>query len=87
MIAYMGAFFSLPVVRHNGLRLTHEEVVNRLENDTVSYEVDTGVSGSFEETLRISIKVEMAEYETAVAWLRDLIYGSEFDKERYVFSC
>jgi hypothetical protein len=34
--------------------------------------------------LRVTIEVELAAYETAVAWLRDLIYGSEFDKERCV---
>lgn len=85
MSAYLSAFFSLPVIRHNGVRLTHEEVVNQLDNDTVSYEVGLGVSSNFTDTLRVGIKVEKAEYETAVAWLRDLIYGSEFDKERCVF--
>lgn len=30
------------------------------------------------------MRVEVDKYEIAVAWLRDLIYGSEFDKERYV---
>jgi hypothetical protein len=33
----------------------------------------------------VTIEVEKAEYETAVAWLRDLIYGSEFNQERCVF--
>lgn len=30
------------------------------------------------------MRVEVDKYEVAVAWLRDLIYGSEFDRERYV---
>ena len=85
MKAYMHAFFSLPIVRHNGVRLTHEDLVNQLENDTVAYDVNFGDSSSFDETFRVSIEVEVAAYETAVAWLRDLIYGSEFDKERCVF--
>jgi Zn-dependent M16 (insulinase) family peptidase len=85
MSAYLSAFFSLPVVRHNGVRLTHEEVVNQLDDDTVSYEVGLGVSNNFTETFRVSIKVEKAGYETAIAWLRDLIYGSEFDKERCAY--
>ena len=67
------------------MRLTHEDVVNQLENDTVAYNVDFGVSCFIMETFRISIQVEVAAYETAVAWLRDLIYGSQFDKERCVF--
>lgn len=62
--------------------MTHEEVVNKLDNETVSYEAGLGVSNSFADTFRISIKVETALYETAVAWLKDLLYGAEFDKER-----
>ncbi len=85
MYAFMHAFFSLPIVRHNGVRLTHEDVVNQLDNDTVEYRVDLGIFGFFSESFRVSIEVEVAAYETAVAWLRDLIYGSEFDKERCVF--
>jgi len=32
--------------------------------------------------LRVGFKVEIAHYETAVEWLKDLIYGSEFNQER-----
>ncbi|KAI0815109.1 Metalloenzyme, LuxS/M16 peptidase-like protein [Irpex lacteus] len=80
--AYLTAFFSLPVTRASGERLNHEEVVNLLDNDTVSYDAAMGGSGAFSELLRIALKVERNNYETAVAWLRDLIYGSHFDKER-----
>ncbi|KAJ6519911.1 Metalloenzyme, LuxS/M16 peptidase-like protein [Mycena sanguinolenta] len=79
---YMSAFFALPVVRQSGERLTHEDVVNKLDNETVSYEVGLGVSNSFAEMFRVSLKVETAHYETAIAWLKDLMYGAEFDKER-----
>ncbi len=56
--------------------------MNLLDNDTVSYDAAMGGSGAFSELLRIALKVERNNYETAVAWLRDLIYGSHFDKER-----
>lgn len=79
---YLSAFFALPVKRQSGEHLTHEEVINKLDDETVSYEIGLGVANSFAENLRISIKVESAAYETAIAWLKDLIYGSEFDKER-----
>ncbi|KDR85083.1 hypothetical protein GALMADRAFT_233694 [Galerina marginata CBS 339.88] len=80
--AYISSFFSLPVRRQTGVRLSHEEVINQLDNETVSYEVGLGMSGAFTDTLRVSIKVETSLYENAVAWLKDLVYGSEFDKER-----
>jgi Zn-dependent M16 (insulinase) family peptidase len=85
MPAYLGAFFALPVVRHNGVRLTHEDVVDQLDDCTVSYKAKLGVSGDFTNTLRVAIAVEKSEYETAIAWMRDLIYGSEFNQERCVF--
>ena len=32
---------------------------------------------------RVSIKVEKEKYETAVRWMKDLIYGADFDVTRY----
>ena len=84
MSTYLGSLFSLPVVRSNGQRLSHEEVVNQLDNDTVSYEVGLGINGAFTEALRITIKVEVSNYEAAISWLKDLVYGAEFAKDRYV---
>jgi Zn-dependent M16 (insulinase) family peptidase len=79
---YVSSFFSLPVKRSTGERLSHEEVVNKLDDETVAYGAELGTGGAFEELLRVSIKVEKDRYETAVSWLKDLFYGSEFDKER-----
>lgn len=79
---YLASFFSLPVKRGNGQKLTHEQVVNQLDNETVSYEIGLGIGSAFSETIRVSLKVETEMYESAIAWLKDLIYGSEFDKDR-----
>ena len=64
--------------------LSHEEVINQLDNETVSYEVDLGVSYYFTDIFRVSIEVEIAHYETAIAWLKDLVYGADFNKDRYI---
>ena len=79
---YLSSFFALPVRRASGLNLSHEEVINKLDNETVSYEVGLGVGGGFTDIFRVSMKVEIAHYETAIAWLKDLVYGAEFDKDR-----
>ncbi|KAF9460806.1 Metalloenzyme, LuxS/M16 peptidase-like protein [Collybia nuda] len=79
---YLSAFFSLAVKRHSGELLTHEEVINKLDNETVSYEAGLGVSDGFSDSFRVSIKVEITMYEAAVEWLRDLLYGGIFDPER-----
>ena len=64
--------------------LSHEEVINQLDNETVSYDVDLGVSNCFTDIFRVSIKVEIANYGTAIAWLKDLVYGAEFNRDRYI---
>ena len=48
----------------------------------MSYEVDLGMAGSFSDLVRVSIRVEAPLYEAAVAWLKDLIFGSEFRQDR-----
>ncbi|KAI0036602.1 Metalloenzyme, LuxS/M16 peptidase-like protein [Vararia minispora EC-137] len=83
---YVGTFFSLPVNRHTGERLSHEDVVNKLDDETVSYDTSLGMSGLVPESFRVSLRVELSKYEAAVAWLRDLVYGSEFDRERLQIS-
>ncbi|KAI9572885.1 Metalloenzyme, LuxS/M16 peptidase-like protein [Boletus coccyginus] len=83
---YAAAFFSLPVKLENGEVLGHEEVVNQLDDLTVSYEAGLGLSDQFTEFARISFKVETAHYESAVTWLCDLVWGAVFDKERLLVS-
>ena len=73
----------MPVKRHSGEYLSHEQVINQLDNDTVGYGLGMGFLGSVSEMVSVSIKVETAQYEAAVAWLRDLIYGSEFSPDRW----
>ncbi|GJJ09486.1 hypothetical protein Clacol_003709 [Clathrus columnatus] len=62
--------------------LSHEDVINRLENETVSYEISLGLDGYFSQYVRVSINVEASKYDIALRWLHDLIYGSIFDKDR-----
>ncbi|KAH0838375.1 Metalloenzyme, LuxS/M16 peptidase-like protein [Lanmaoa asiatica] len=83
---YAAAFFSLPVKLESGEVLGHEEVVNQLDDLTVSYEVGLGLSDQFTEFVCISFKVEISHYESAVTWLRDLVWGTVFDKERLLVS-
>jgi hypothetical protein len=57
-------------------------VINKLDDETVAYGTGLGLNDELSENLNISIKVETKLYHVAVAWLHDLIYGSEFEKER-----
>lgn len=49
---------------------------------TVGTDADFGYRGGFVETVNITIKAETAQYADAAAWLRDVITGSIFAKDR-----
>ena len=76
---YMETFFNLPMVR-DGRRLEFEQIVMELDRDTVNYSIDQGLGNS--EAIKLSIQVEVDHYDTAIRWLRDLMFSSIFDLER-----
>ncbi|WFD29887.1 hypothetical protein MSPP1_000901 [Malassezia sp. CBS 17886] len=83
MTLYLSMLFALPITRLDTQeRLTYEEVVHALDNDVLEYDAAIGLGSSFAENVAIEMKVEAHQYETAVTWLRDLLWGSEFDVER-----
>lgn len=80
---YLSSFFSLPVKTSTGESLKFEEVVAKLDDETVQYDSNLGMRSRYAENFRVSIEVEKEKYEDAVRWLKDLIYGSTFDVTRY----
>lgn len=82
VILYLNALFTLPLSFPDGTRLTHEEAINLLDKETVSYDVSFGANGSAGELLSVSIKVEVSKSATGISLLRDLIYHSEFAEDR-----
>lgn len=81
---YLGTLFESPVKTQTGEYLPYEEVANRLEDETVNYACEFGLLEEFTNTLNVVVRVELAMYEKAVAWIKDVVYGSQFTKERYV---
>jgi hypothetical protein len=79
---YSSTFFSLPTRKQTGELLSHEEVVNGLQTDTVSYGINLGMLDRFPEMVCVRITVEVGMYEKAVEWMRDLLYGAVFDVEK-----
>ena len=75
------AFFTLPVHR-DGKVINFEQVVVELEKDTVVYSMESGRALGNSEMMRISFKVELEKYSTAIAWLQELCWNSIFDVER-----
>lgn len=84
MALLQACLFNLGVKRPDGTELTHEEVINQLNDLTVSSGSKFSVRSCFSEAFSIFIKVEKSQYLEAVTWLRDVLLGSVFTKERYV---
>ena len=75
---YMENFFNTPMIR-NGKRIGFEQMIMELEKDTVAYGMESGQAVGNPETIVIKIQVEVEKYQTAIQWLRDLIFSSLFD--------
>ncbi|WWC62849.1 uncharacterized protein I303_105447 [Kwoniella dejecticola CBS 10117] len=79
---FTSALFSLGVKRAEGTVLSHEEVVNQLNDLTVSQQTHFEFRGNFAEVLCVSLKVQTQQCEEAVAWIRDLVTGAIFTQDR-----
>jgi len=78
---YVTNFFVTPIER-GGKRIEFEQVVKELEQDTVTYQIESGSNFGNSELVRIKFVVEREKYETAICWARDMMFNSIFDAER-----
>lgn len=78
---YIEYLFNSPLMRH-GQKIEFEQVIMALENDTVSYRIDSGSFLGNPEILSIRFQVEPEKYATAIQWLRDLLGNGMFDLTR-----
>ena len=78
---YMDNFFNTPMIR-DGKEIGFEQMIMELERDTVGYSMESGQAMGNPETITIKVQVEVEKYQTAIQWLRDLIFSSIFDVKR-----
>ena len=78
---YFENFFSTPMIRE-GKKIGFEQMIKELERDTVSFGMGSDQMIGNGETITIKLQVEVEKYQTAIQWLRDLIFSSIFDMKR-----
>lgn len=78
---YLTNFFATPIVG-DGERMEFEEVITKLEQDTIEFSFDRGSDIGNSEMLYISFVAEAAKYRTVVQWLKMMLADSVFDTER-----
>ena len=80
---YLTNFFATPVVK-DGKRTGFEEIITKLEQDTIEYSFDRGSDVGNTEMLYLPFVAESAKFETCVQWLKTLLVDSVFDTERII---
>ncbi|RKF55261.1 Uncharacterized protein OnM2_091020 [Erysiphe neolycopersici] len=74
-------FFKTPIM-NNGKEIKFEEVVQRLEKDTVSFVIKGGGNIGYDEGITITFQVEPEKYSAAIKWIHTMIFDSIFDETR-----
>jgi Zn-dependent M16 (insulinase) family peptidase len=78
---YLTNFFATPVEK-DGKRIEFEEIITKLEQDTIQYSLDRGSDIGNSEMLYIPFVAEANKFETVVQWLKTMLVDSVFDTER-----
>ncbi|RYN92495.1 Uncharacterized protein AA0120_g5018 [Alternaria tenuissima] len=80
---YLTNFFATPIMK-DGKRIEFEEVITKLEQDTIEYSMDRGTDIGSSEMIYIPFIAEADKFETVVLWLRSMLVDSVFDTERII---
>lgn len=80
---YLSNFFATPVVK-DGKRMEFEEVITKLEQDTIEFSMDQGSGIGNTEMIYISFVAEANKFDTVVQWLKTMLVDSVFDTERVI---
>ncbi|KAJ6193326.1 Metalloenzyme, LuxS/M16 peptidase-like protein [Bipolaris maydis] len=80
---YLTNFFATPIMK-DGKRIEFEEVITKLEQDTIEYSMDRGTDIGSSEMIYIPFVAEADKFETVVLWLRSMLVDSIFDTERII---
>ncbi|GAA5857081.1 hypothetical protein JCM9279_001948 [Rhodotorula babjevae] len=71
---FLDTFFAMPIMREDGTRLSFDQVNRALDELAISFGAQTLGEG-----ILVSIQVVKEDYEKAITWLSDIIYGTQFD--------
>lgn len=74
--------FSLPLILSDGTELSFEQTVQKLKSDTLSDDIDFGISGQFDDYLNINLQVAAEKYAVAIEWLQFALFRTNFTEER-----
>ncbi|GAA5907574.1 hypothetical protein JCM6882_004415 [Rhodosporidiobolus microsporus] len=71
------SFFAMPVRRHDGTMLSFDKANRKLDQIAITRD-----AGTADEGILVTLQVVKKNYAQAIAWLSDIIYGTQYDVER-----
>ncbi|KPV78065.1 uncharacterized protein RHOBADRAFT_40608 [Rhodotorula graminis WP1] len=71
---FLDTFFAMPIMREDGTRLSFDQVNRAVDELAIGFGAQTLGEG-----VLVSIQVVKEDYEKAIAWLSDIVYGTQFD--------
>lgn len=81
---YMDTIFASPICLDDGSFISHDDVVQKIDLDIISYDATLGYQGAFREYIVVTIKMEAKKYSAGVNWLRYLMWNIQFTHDRFV---
>ncbi|KAI9478470.1 MAG: Metalloenzyme, LuxS/M16 peptidase-like protein [Benjaminiella poitrasii] len=81
---YMDTIFASPMIISQTECISHDDVIQKLERDIVSYDASLGYQASFREYIVVTIKVEAKRYKKGIHWLKHLMWDIQFTPNRLV---
>ncbi|GAA5808872.1 hypothetical protein MFLAVUS_002271 [Mucor flavus] len=81
---YMDTIFASPIRIDDGNYINHDDVIQKLDLDIISYDASLGYQASFREYIVVTIKVEAKKYAAGVHWLQHLMWNIQFTHDRLV---
>lgn len=79
---YMDTIFASPIRIDELNYINHDEVIQKLDLDIISYDASLGYQAAFREYIVVTIKVEAKKYAAGVNWLRHLLWNIQFTHDR-----
>ncbi|KAG2212301.1 hypothetical protein INT47_001660 [Mucor saturninus] len=81
---YMDTIFASPICIGNTNYINHDDVIQKLDLDIISYDASLGYKAAFREYIVVTIKVEAKKYAAGVNWLQHLMWNIQFTHDRLV---
>jgi Zn-dependent M16 (insulinase) family peptidase len=78
---YLSNFFATPIMQ-DGQRVEFEQVITKLEQDTIEYGIGWASDLANSEMLHVHFVAEAEKFDTVAKWLKIMLVDSVFDAER-----